>query len=283
MLVLSSTLPAPSSLESDQQASVLATARAPKQLALRTIRNGWTAILLLAIGDIALFHFGGLRSPINRSFNIAREDAIGTWFSILQLVGASILCCLLYRQAKASRAPAGTRWSWGYLTVLFLYMSIDDAAKIHERLGTVFSEGVSFFPSYAWQAVYAPIFGTATLVLLYVAWRLLDHKVAQVWTATGVGFLITAVGLDFLEGIEPSNDSGASSSSSVAAPAKAVADVFGANGHDIAHFQRVLEESMEMAAITLFLAAFLLQLGSVVQRIGIEFTSLENSSSTDPA
>lgn len=151
-------------------------------------------------------------------------------------------------------------------------MSIDDSAKIHERLGTLFSDGVSFFPSYAWQAVYAPVFGSATLILLYVAWRLLENNAARLWTVSGVALLVTAVGLDFLEGIEPSNDSGDSASSSVAAPAQALGDAVGMRGHDVAHLMRVLEEAIEMAAITLFIAAFVLQLGSMIQGVGLEFS-----------
>lgn len=250
--------------------------RDPKKLALRTIRNGWLIIFLLAAGDIVLNHMGGLASPINRSFNIAREDAIGTWFSILQLVAASVITRLLYRQARDSGAADSVRRCWGYLSVLFLYMSIDDAAKIHERLGTLFSDGVTFFPSYSWQVVYAPVFGMATLVFLFVAWKVLADNIGRIWTVLGVGFLITAVGLDFLEGIEPSDKSGASGSGqhsgSIAAPAKAFADFIGTNGHNIEHLQRVLEESMEMAAITLFLGAFILQLGRSSEGLGINFT-----------
>ena len=63
---------------------------------------------------------------------------------------------------------------WAILTAFFLFMGMDDATKLHERLGSIFSWMVTddagdakghilgrlydVYPSYTWQLVVGPIF-----------------------------------------------------------------------------------------------------------------------------
>ncbi len=76
---------------------------------------------------------------------------------------------------------------WRIFALLFLYLSIDDAAEIHERVGSAFGDLVesdpgstSFgfiihmareFPSYYWQIVFLPIFAVLGGSLFVIIWN----------------------------------------------------------------------------------------------------------------
>ncbi len=229
------------------------------QLARAVLKAGLLIIGALAAADIILNHYKVLPSPLRRSFNIAREDSIGTWFAVVQVLAVSAMAFMLYRGAKALDLPASTRRIWAGLSLFFLYMSIDDASELHERLGSTFQDEVTFFPSYAWQAIFAPIFGFAGLVLLYVAWRVLEDKASKRAIVFGLFALTVAVALDFAEGVEDL--------------ASSIADSLGWEEQTVSHFQKVAEESIEMAGITLFLSAFVRHFGRVVGGASIRFNN----------
>ena len=53
-------------------------------------------------------------------------------------------------------------------------MAVDDGAQLHERLGSTFKamredvgSSLDFFPSYPWQILFLPIFGTLGLFMLW--------------------------------------------------------------------------------------------------------------------
>ena len=71
-------------------------------------------------------------------FNVSREQNIPTLFSVLLLIGCSILLSLAfyldYKQAT------GLKMYWATLAAGFVYMAIDEFAQLHENLG------ISFIP-----------------------------------------------------------------------------------------------------------------------------------------
>ncbi len=221
--------------------------RGPRAFARRVLQTGLLIELALAVGDMLLNHYKVLPSPLRRSVNIAREDSIGTWFAVVQVLAVGVVAWLLYRRAKAADEPPWVARSWAFLCGFFVYMSVDDAAKIHERVGSTFKKGVAFFPSYAWQAIYAPLFGGAALLLLFMAWRVVRQRTARWWIPVGLACYVAAVALDFAEGIDGVH--------------QAWAALLGWKTHTVSHVQKVIEETIEMAGSTFFLGAFLLHLG----------------------
>lgn len=233
-------------------------------LARRVLIVGWVSTAILAAADFGLNHFGGFPQPIRRSFNIAREDSIGTWFAVVQLVAISIVAALIFRASNrtgtaATKAAGKGNRIWLFFSLFFLYLSIDDLAEIHERLGSTFADGVSFFPSYAWQVVFAPLFGVAGVLMLYLAWRVLDSDQSKRQVIVGLALLVVGVVLDFGEGID--------------GLALSIAERIGWEEQSVSHTQKVAEESIEMAGMTLFLAAFLRQLATSVTSVAVSFVS----------
>ena len=119
---------------------------------------------------------------IERLFNATREDAIGSWFAVTQTFLAALTALAVFKVRRRTEPVSWAPYGWLVIALFFFYMSMDDGAKIHERLGTTFkvlNRGsgalggtlLSYFPSYTWQLVFLPLFGSLGLFTLWFLWR----------------------------------------------------------------------------------------------------------------
>ena len=88
-------------------------------------------------------------------------------------------------------------------------MSIDDGAKIHERVGSAIgriedSSGVEimqYFPSYAWQAFVLPFFAVMGVYMLGFLWFQMRDRVSRILLICSICMFVTALAIDFFEGL----------------------------------------------------------------------------------
>ncbi len=200
--------------------------------------------------------------------NIASESGIATWFSSTQMLlvaGAlGLVAWRLYADAAKWRARG-----WALVCAFFTYMAFDDAAKVHERVASGAKKLVrgpedqlpalwEWFPSYAWQLVYGPIFVGMALFMLFFFYREIRSNFLRLLVVAGLGCYTLAVGLDFLEGIEDGY--------------KMTGEWLGTGRMWAGHYGRVLEEFLEMFGTTCFLAAFLGHFTRMCGPVNIRFT-----------
>ena len=150
--------------------------------------------------------------PVRRFFNITREDGIASWFAVTQTWMLGLTAALLSAMVRAKGGSASSRVGWAILAAFFLYMAIDDGTQLHERVGSwvkamVLGEGaesraIGIFPSYTWQLVFLPIFGSLGVFMLWFLNRELTTTTDKVIVVMAVGLLVVAVIADFFEGIE---------------------------------------------------------------------------------
>ena len=195
-------------------------------------------------------------------FNVAREQSLGTWFSVVQ---AAVVGLVLLAIPATSSARFARNWGWLVLAAFFLYISADDAALIHERVGGYFgkmAEGddsalsgiVAIFPSYNWQWVYAPVFGLFGLFILLFVWRELPETRQRMTLLLAFCCWAAAIGIDFVEGREGFFE--------------AIADSLEVKKYTVSHPFLMVEEFLEMFGTTLFLSLFVEKLVSTLnQRI----------------
>ncbi|PJC40911.1 MAG: hypothetical protein CO042_01220, partial [Parcubacteria group bacterium CG_4_9_14_0_2_um_filter_41_8] len=95
-----------------------------------------------------------------RLFNMARDNGIAGWFATTQTFCAAIIAAVI--AASHKQEGKWLRLGWWGVASFFLYMSADDGAKIHERLGSVMLDVAepiaNMFPSYTWQIALGPMF-----------------------------------------------------------------------------------------------------------------------------
>jgi len=222
--------------------------------------------LALVALDIVINYFEVIGySSIQRIFNIAREDGLAGWFMTSQTLLAAVVLWFLYWLCRNSDGVAASyRRGWLVLALFFSYMSADDGALIHERLGTMFEEmgeqsgdaGVlaswlDMFPSYEWQFL-LPFFAAVGLYILYFLWKVLGVGRPLLMVLAAFSCFSVAVVLDFIEGV----------------PEEHALNIYTwlkqsyqLQAYTVDHFAKSLEEFLEMLGISLFFTVFVAQTG----------------------
>lgn len=247
-----------------------------RQLVLNADRLSWQILiflvaieLLLVLLDIVINYFEVIEyTSIHRIFNIAREDGLAGWFMTSQtLLAALVLWFLCWLGRTVDGATAVQRRGWLVLALFFTYMSADDGALIHERLGTMFEEIVAesggsgdagllsqwleMFPSYEWQFL-LPFFAAFGLYMLYFLWKVLGVGRPLLMVLAGFSSLALALLLDFIEGVPKEHALNLYSW---------LKETYLLEDYTVDHFAKSLEEFLEMLGISLFLSVFVAQAG----------------------
>ncbi len=210
---------------------------------------------------------------IRRLTNIAREDGLASWFGTTQTLFVGLTAWTLFLLVRARDAPTWRRTGWLVVAAMFTYMAVDDGAQLHERFGTLgrtLSDGASAsvlqsFPSYAWQVLFVPVFGSFGLLLVLFLWKELQSREAFALVLSALACLAVAVGLDFIEGLDEGHPwnlyDGIVTRVDIA---EFTANRFRRTPYEtLEHFSRSLEEFLEMFASTLIWVAFLRHLPAV--------------------
>jgi hypothetical protein len=155
-------------------------------------------------------------------------------------------------------------------------MAFDDGAEFHERVGSTFKilenraaamatepadgkSALEIFPSYPWQVVFLPVFGTMGLFMLVFLWRELRARLPRLLMLAGIGCFVLAVGMDFVEGLDEDHSLNLNT---MIADLSSVDDYmterFDRESYEaVRHFGMSLEETLEMFGMTLLWIAFL--------------------------
>jgi len=270
----------------------------PTELTLRStavVRGVVISCLVAEVAFVVLDYFvnyGGATklSTLRRLTNIAREDSLASWFGSTQtlLIGLTLWCVyFVVRQQTTDRAR---RAGWLFLASFFTFMAVDDGAMLHERAGTVFSKMHSsdpsdgtavslggrienLFPSYEWQIVALPIFVLAGVFMLFFLWRELEQRRDKLIVVAALACLALAVGLDFVEGLEPEHPWNLYTIISNAVDFGDSTEFrFGQSPYDtLRHFSKSIEEYLEMLANTLLWYVFLRTLTERAAHVRIRF------------
>jgi hypothetical protein len=104
------------------------------------------------------------------TLSVNAEQTIPTWYSVALLLLAATLLLVIGLVKRASRD--GYRFHWLGLAIIFLYLSIDEGATIHEMFGDPLQQtfGTSGFLAFGWQLLAAPL--VIILAVLYLRFLL---------------------------------------------------------------------------------------------------------------
>ncbi len=210
-------------------------------------------------------------TSIHELFNIAREDGLAGWFMTAQtLIAAIVLWFIYYLSCQIESITSFYRRGWLVLALFFTYMSADDGAVIHERMGSMFedmmdkSDGIDdpdllaqwleMFPSYEWQFL-LPIFALIGLYMLYFLWKVLGRSRQLIMVLAAFSCLSVAVVLDFIEGMSEDHAFNIYSW---------LKQAYMLEDYTVDHFAKSLEEFLEMLGISLFLTVFVAQIKRII-------------------
>jgi len=271
--------------------NALFTIRIPRHRVIRIILAVCILLEILFVWlDYAINHsYWTELGPIRRLFNITREDGIASWFGVTQTFLAALTLWAIYIVESCRNSKRGIRYGWLILALFFTYMAVDDGAEIHERVGsafkaiqeqatvdktdtTLYARLYNNFPSYPWQLIYAPIFGSLGLFMLIFLFRHLETARQRAALILAVGLMSLAVGLDFIEGLEPDHPWNMYTSLTE----KYEMDYYTVTqfrelAYDtLRHFSKSIEEFMEMLSMTILWVTFLGHLGTRAPRFEVK-------------
>lgn len=90
--------------------------------------------LILGLSHVLFVGLFPIHDSVSQFFNLNEEGNLPAWFSSIQLFCISALLSLFFLGKRAIGIPA-----WGMLlgSLGFLFLSLDEGGKVHERVGTV--------------------------------------------------------------------------------------------------------------------------------------------------
>jgi len=150
-------------------------------------------------GIVSKFYFNhGSVYGLVRLFDFNREANIPTFYSSLALISCSILLAFIslsHKRHGSSYIP------WGGLSIIFLFLSIDEITTIHERMNDPIHEllNTSGLLYFAWIIPY----GLALLLFfgIYLKFLInLPKKFLHLFIISGATFIAGAIGIESLCG-----------------------------------------------------------------------------------
>ena len=207
-------------------------------------------VILVILDVVAMFvkynftsHY--LLYPI-RLVDLDAEINIPTFFSAVTLLIASLL---LFYIAQVNRAVRKDYLAWLVLALTFLYLSLDEAAMIHEMLIGIFKRSPTN-PGLFYNTWVIP-YGIALIIggVLYIPFLIrLPRRSLILFVVSGIIYVSGAMGVEMFEG----------KYESVFGTKNLIYDIYCA-----------VEETMEMFGVALFIYALLDYISSTSESITI--------------
>ncbi len=124
-------------------------------------------------------------------FAVNVETSISTWWAIVVLALVGQLTAVVGTQQAKNRSELATWWA---LAAGFVFLSIDEGAMLHERVGFVFDVSGEF-RHVPWMIIWLPLAAVVGGVVLWRLWRISRRLVIGL-TIGAIVFLAGAVGLE---------------------------------------------------------------------------------------
>lgn len=160
------------------------------------------SLLLYLYEDVAGVNYVVLAS---RVFDIGKESSLPSWFSSFNLLLSAGFLLAIFARSRTN-SEDGSRY-WLFLGLIFLALSIDEVASIHERasglrivLGPVFPEETALsriLVNNHW-VIYGAMFSFVVFVVFIPFLRKLPRRTAGRFLFAGAVFVSGALGFEFL-------------------------------------------------------------------------------------
>ena len=196
-------------------------------------------------------------------FDLNAEANVPTYFSVIQLAIVAVLLVVIGWHAR-TRADRFAR-HWLVLGAIFLFLSLDELAQIHEQWNllrdALHTTGMLY---YAWVLPYGLL--TAAVGVFYIGFLLhLPARTRWLFVLSGLIYVGGAVGLEMYGGYLESHIG----REAIATSLPYLTEVF-------------FEEGMEMFGIALFIYALLAHMQAEIGRVAINIGPARGSAGASP-
>lgn len=126
--------------------------------------------------------------------HVGAELGIAAWWNAALLVLVAVSAFVSGLLAEERR----TRWGWWVVAAVTLFMSVDEATKLHERTADLVTSNP--FPTFAWVVVGIPLALLLVVVLAFATSTLPRTVRRRLGLALGL-YLLGALGFEALSGV----------------------------------------------------------------------------------
>lgn len=177
------------------------TTASPRKVALVLIL---VAVFLTLVSAVAQFIALSLGITNSRTFGllfVGEDESVPAWYSSIMLLFCSILLAVIGYAKK----EAGDRYSlhWRALSAIFLFLSVDEGIRIHEKmatLGQLILEGAGLSGGFIIRAWVLP--GAILVLIVALAYLrflvALPQKTRNLFLLAGLLFVGGAIGMEML-------------------------------------------------------------------------------------
>ena len=168
----------------------------------------WFRFLLLGVVVLVVLN---IFYPLP-AWNMERERNIATYFHSAILLATAVTFWAVFasgaRWRRSARAPVPQAPLWLLGGFAFLYLSLDEATEIHERVFAKTFQALGLWDKVLhyrltpalWEVLFAPLFIAIGLLLLAVLWRNRQQVEAAFWLGLGAMALWgVALALEFVQ------------------------------------------------------------------------------------
>ena len=220
-------------------------------------------LVLIVLGLTALssvFEFSSLILRVGggemQLFDLDADQNIPTWFSASML----LMCAVLFAAIAVAARGNVYGFHWVGLSAIFLYLSVDESASVHEKLRPFLQTRLQTggFLDYVWVFLYAPLVLIFALVYLRFLFSL-PAQTRRLFFVAGILYVGGALVMEAIGGL--------------------YATLYGTSGIVYPLFTHI-EEILEMLGIVVLFYTLLLYIGSHVKELHVG-TEVRKGSNAD--
>jgi len=134
-------------------------------------------------------------------FDASAEGNIPTLFTVLMLFLASMFLLLIYYLPGEGSFPSNKKY-WLSLSFIFLFLTIDEAARVHEqfnKIGDLLPTDESGYFAYPWILPYSIVVFSTGFFFLRFLFRL-PSRTRKLFLVSGFIYVSSALGFELFEG-----------------------------------------------------------------------------------
>jgi hypothetical protein len=133
-----------------------------------------------------------------RMFDVLAEANVPTWYSSMMLLGCAALLGVIARIKAVQGDPFKLHWLG--LALLFVFLSMDEAAMVHETLQWALTSDVERSDAYFSLAniVFTSLLAVVVLLVSFRFVRALPRRTGVLFVSAGALFLGGGIGVDYV-------------------------------------------------------------------------------------
>jgi hypothetical protein len=218
--------------------------------AISIVMTSIITVLLIAHSIQAFFFIQGLADYVS-FLDFDMERNLPTFYSVMAIEICALLLFIIYCHHR--KQGDSYRWAWLGLVIIFAFLGLDEATKIHENTGDlvapmVDAAGVLYFP---WVLPYGIALGFLSIV--YIPWLLSLPLATRIrFIIAAIVFLSGALGMEMLSAVYAEKTS-----------LDSVEYIW----------TYTIEETLEMLGVVIFMRALIQYLHQCLNEITIKFSA----------